>query len=880
YQAGGELVQINPMSGYAYDLPRNSTTDSAMGPLANYTLDLASGQTAQVIDGVVYNDANADGAIGTGEAGQSGVTVALYMKDPSGSDYIYEGKRTTDGSGNYSFLVGGDGDYIVRLVQPTINGVNAAQTYASGGGTLNSVVAMCVNGDISSATGGVCQGALAQPAPDPALPTALSAAGSDVSTQPGAMAIYTEVSVASDQEVANANFGITALGSFGDAAAGPASVTATPGAPVHVNGVTPSVQLGSQLGAYAGPATDGTAHNGTDDGVYVDSYAGKLSLTGTTLSATRTYDLAADVVGPAAGSAVVTGWVTGMNNNTWNATAKWTPTVANGQAQGSFQYQANGAITTPSTVQFRANASVVAETQPTNQAFDYQASATSTTNWTTPGEIEDYSFTVADAVYRVAAHTTGGTGTFTVDNQTITAGTATVVGPAKGVTAGTDQTITATAPANWQVVGATIKDTETGAVIATPAITPATSATITYASPALGSDAVIDVEYAPVPDPSRSTLTIIDPANATTTVGADITAQATIMDAAGDKLEGVTVTFANASAPATTLSAPTCVTGTDGTCTVTITSAVAGTYADELTATVPVSGQDEPITGTPTVTFTAGTPSSGPFHCPAGQTGTNLSVDKSSLTAGGTATAAALVTDANCNPLPGMAVTFALAAGTNGTVTTTQGTTGTDGKATATVTDLTAETVSLTATTPTLTDIAGSPAAIAFTAGAPDPHAVCPAGSPYQTPMGLRAAPASLPVGGNSTVTALVTDANCNPVPGATVGFTADSPAATLTPTSGVTGTDGQATAILTSSAGGLVTVTGVTGATQVGTAGVDFTLGGLSATNSTFTVSPAVSLSDPSTWRVAGQQTYTGLLTARDSNNNLLPNLDEIGRA
>jgi len=243
YAYGGNLLQINPMSGYIYTLPNGAAAPDVptMGPVANYVLDMASGQTAWVIQGTVYNDANANGAIDSGEVGVAGQTVALYMKNPSGQ-YVLEGVRHTDASGGYAFLVSGKNDYLVRLVRPSIDGVNAVQTWAGGGGVHNPVTARCINGDVTSTDGGACYGALPMPAIDPALPGDPAALGTDTSTQPDAMPIYSIVSVTSDQEVANADFGITATGSFGDAVdAGTSTLTLD----------KPSAQVGTPITATA-----------------------------------------------------------------------------------------------------------------------------------------------------------------------------------------------------------------------------------------------------------------------------------------------------------------------------------------------------------------------------------------------------------------------------------------------------------------------------------------------------------------------------------------------------------------------------------------------------------------------------------------------------
>ena len=408
---GNVLVRIDPMSNMVYSLGVGLSGATGNG----YIQDLASGQTAQVVQGTVYNDANANGSIESGEVGVPDVTVAAYGKNTSGQ-YVFRGYKTTDASGDYAFLLAGDGDYIFRVVQPQINGVNAVQTWADGAvktapNSSVSITAKCIGGDVTAEAGGVCEGAKAMPAPDPALPDD-SAIGTSTATQPADMPIYTMVSIRGDELVGDADFGITTQASYGDAAAGPSSLTTAPYAPVHVNGVTKQVWLGSELGKNSLNTAQG--HSATDDGVFINSVEGAIPLQDNTLAATRSYNLASTVSGPSASSAQIKGWVTGVGNNNWNTTARWTPTVSGDTATGSFKYQDSGTVPANSNGQLRAQVSTATINAPTNTAGEYQAlNGSSTQNWATPGEIEDYAFKLHDAVYRPAAVTTGGEGNFT-----------------------------------------------------------------------------------------------------------------------------------------------------------------------------------------------------------------------------------------------------------------------------------------------------------------------------------------------------------------------------------------------------------------------------------------------------------------------------------
>ena len=863
------MLQMDPMSGYRYNINKSTTnTQVPNGTAPDGTTavgrgsmrDLASGQTAIVLEGTVYNDVNADGSV-TSDPGLSGQQVALYRN--VGGSYVYQGVRTTNDSGNYSFLLGGFGDYIVRLVSPSIGGVNAIQTYANGGGDTNIVTAQCVNGNVTSSGGGICVGALAMPTSDPALPTTATAAGNDTSTQPSQMAMYSSVAVTSDNDVANADFGVTASGSYGDAAAGPATVAAN--APMHINGAQPQLWLGATPGVYTGPATDNAAHNATDDGVYVDSYAGPLWLTNTVLAGTKTYKLAADVSGPAAASAQVGAW-TATGTASWSASQTWTPTVSGGKATGDFPN--SGTIgTSGQTVQMRVNAGTTNPNGPTNAGGSYQ----SATALTTAGEIEDYNFTVADAVYRPAAKTSGGTGTFTVAGSDITAGPDVVVGPAMGAAAGQALTLTASTPASWTVSGITIKDTETGEVISQPAFDLNSSGASFSYSPKLGSDVIIEVSYARDPDKDQSTLTLD---RDSTQVGTDIRATATVNDPEGKPLNDVVVTFAKQSADVT-LPATTCTT-VDGTCSVTVTSNVANTYTDEISATVKVAAQDTPLSGSPkTVTFTAGTFSydtSTFVVTPAANTS-----DKATWqTANGTSAYTGVLTaeDGNGNPLKSLTASDIAFSASSTDVTVSSVTNNDDGTYSVSFTTRVASDA-YTASATYQNRAVGTAKPIPFKAGAPDPDPNCP--DPARPGTNLSVSPPSLQVGNTSTATALVTDADCNPVQDSTVTFSLGSgTSALLTVIASATDSTGKAYAHVDDTVAEQVPVNAriTEGALHGSPATVTFTTGGFSWQDSTFTVTPVANTSDRTTWQTVTTGSYTGVLTAKDNNQNMLSDL------
>ncbi|MDR0284232.1 MAG: Ig-like domain-containing protein, partial [Propionibacteriaceae bacterium] len=359
-------------------------------------------------------------------------------------------------------------------------------------------------------------------------------------------------------------------------------------------------------------------------------------------------------------------------------------------------------------------------------------------------------------------------------------------------------------------------------------------------------------------------------------VGTAITATATIRDAGGQPLAGIPVTFGNASAPVTTLTSATgagCVTGSDGTCGATITSATAGRYVDELSATVVIHGTTTPVAGSPqTVTFTAGELSvtrSTFTVTPVAEAGDR----ETWVTADGTSAYTGTLTarDGHGNPLVGLTLGDIVFTASSTDVVVSAVVDRGDGTYTVTYTSVVAA-ASPAATVAYQATAVGTALPIPFKAGEPVVGPVI-CTDPDRQGTNLWVAPASLPVGEWALATALITDELCNPVPGATVSFAVDGSAG-LSTGPWVTGTDGVATAQVTDTVAETVNVTATITAGRVhgSPAPVKFTEGGFSWSQSTFAVSPVVSLADRDTWVVAdGTSAYTGTLTARDSNGNPL---------
>ncbi|MDR2896861.1 MAG: Ig-like domain-containing protein [Propionibacteriaceae bacterium] len=710
-QTAARMVNINPLTGeltLSGSTANAKASDSLHGsysmaqdvlPGAGYRDD-ASAQMLTVISGRVYNDANGDGAIaGEDEIGLPGQTIVVAANGQ------LIGQQTTAEDGSYQLIMPGNGSYEVGVVQPQIGGVNAAQTYAGTSGTLNKVTFHCQGGDLA-AESGVCAGALATPYTAPSL------ADITASADPSNWPVHASVQVAGSSQLAIADFGLTTMGSYGDGALGPQSVAA--GAPVHVNGPEPTFWLGDQLGAYAGPASDNS--HLSDDGVTIDSYLGPIALDGATLASTHSYNLTATLSGSASAQGSVSAWL--ADGSTWSEQAAWTPTSSGQTASGPFQL-ATTAAPGENPVQLRVNASTSSAALATNANGDYQAaSADSSKAWLTSGEIEDYSLTAAEAVIRTAVNNPGDTASFTVTNgsnsDTLQAGgdQPIAMGPAVAVSAGsTSQVSVSASDPELSVTAAFAKDTTTGESLPATINTDGGQATVSLTVNA-GDDITVEVVYGqpesplgPV-DPSKSSFTITptpdplpsDPAliTATNWPQADgltaYTGTFTAHDGEDRPLPDLDLADIAFSASSRQVQISDVINHHDGSYTVSYTTLTASssTKAALLYDGAPI-GQQEPIP------FKAGAPKPGPFDCADGRSGTHLTVETPVLLPA-SSTATALVTDAACNPIPGVVVSFNLTKAGSAQVSPETTSTDANGQALATVSDSVAETVSLQAT--------------------------------------------------------------------------------------------------------------------------------------------------------------------------------------
>ncbi|MDR0274004.1 MAG: hypothetical protein LBI48_01420, partial [Burkholderiaceae bacterium] len=424
------LIELNPLDGTT----RNLTMPRGF-------LDLAACQVAPVIQGVVRNDANGDG---TG-AGVPGITVDIFKDDGNGNS-IYKGTQTTDGSGNYSFITDSpSATYYLRVTQPQIGGINAAQTYASASvgdldpttglprNTKNITTSFCVddNGNTQEVTTpGACRGTRFAGS-DPASPSASGTAWDITNAQS-----YSKVVMTTDREVANADFGFSAAASYGDAASQAGSVSSgfkvllAQGGPFHVV-ANKYLWLGDTFKDYPdGVADPNTNAHLTDDGIFIQRGGAWIPFQGVALANSKTYKLKAKVNGPLSKQ----GWLN-VSDNTGVGYAVGTRNANLSDPAGSgeiiFDYPSRAATGAPLVIitRFRFSTTKDLPAQSATAAVGAgQQAVGSSANvpWVVDGEVEDYQTVQATAMVHVAVVSQGGTGTFGYSMTNISNSTGTI----------------------------------------------------------------------------------------------------------------------------------------------------------------------------------------------------------------------------------------------------------------------------------------------------------------------------------------------------------------------------------------------------------------------------------------------------------------------
>lgn len=314
------------------------------------------------------------------------------------------------------------------------------------------------------------------------------------------------------------------------------------------------------------------------------------------------------------------------------------------------------------------------------------------------------------------------------------------------------------------------------------------------------------------------------------------TYSAIIKDANGNVVPGVTVNWTTSQG---NLSGSSSVTGSDGVANITLSSTVAGD------AQVAVKVGSSSGINAPVVNFTADSTT-------AGIDSGDLTVDKTTLVANNTefATYTAIVKDAGGNVVPGVNVGWTT---NNGTLSGSTSTTGTDGKATITLKSTVAGDTQVVAS---INGTSVNASNVTFTADT----TTASIGSGDLTVDKTTVVANDTDI---ATYTALVKDANGNPVPNLAVKWATD--LGTLSGATSNTGADGKAT----------ITVKG----TKAGDATVTATVNGTSQTAMVVTLIADVTTATvisvtPTLKEMTGTGTESSVLTAlvKDAHGNILP--------
>ncbi|MDR1118584.1 MAG: Ig-like domain-containing protein, partial [Bifidobacteriaceae bacterium] len=432
--ADGALYTVDSVEAmHRWDPVGGTVTAVGKAPSAgNNSRDLASAQAAPVIEGRVYNDANGNGVIDAGEGGVANATVEIY--NGSGSSWTKRGTLTTDSAGDYSALLNAaSGQFLVRVRQPQVGGVDAVQTYANAQafssqestGTVNNTVrpycaTATANYQLTEPTGGgvKCYGARADGIDPGATSNPLAATG-------GA-AILSRVDMATDQAVVRADFGVTAAGSWGDAPDAYKTTNGQSGPYSNPNRAgQPYLYLGANYRLYTNgqPTTQANGHS-SDDGLEfsVPAAAGRpagpgIPAQGQLMATGQKYSFRAKASGPGAAKAYVKAWISGVNASGGAETTFNQALLGGGSCSArpddqGYVYCDYTPSGTPSGGLAMVFARLRASTESDVTATQRGPSNSAASPWMPNGEIEDYALGVAGGLVRVNARTLGGVEAF------------------------------------------------------------------------------------------------------------------------------------------------------------------------------------------------------------------------------------------------------------------------------------------------------------------------------------------------------------------------------------------------------------------------------------------------------------------------------------
>ncbi|MDR0432888.1 MAG: Ig-like domain-containing protein [Bifidobacteriaceae bacterium] len=873
-----ELFRVNALTGVI----------ERMGTRVGLMRDLAACQIAPVLNGTVYIDIDGDGSTD----GPSNVlkNAAVEIYNSAGARI---GATTTNDLGQYSFLLNSaNTDFYIAVRQPVIDGVNAAQTYASSrtSGFTNRVIPLCSTGPTgdyaANTSGGTCAGARYDQIDPSTTPANVLAAA-------GGAAFVTRVEMRTPAEVATADFAFTAAASHGDA---PYKTLIANQGPSHIQGSVHGAKLflGSAHAAntaVAGPVapTDQTdPHGATDDGVEIDMGGGNwrtlkeaIGLIG------KTYPIRVAVGGSQVTSTTqVQGWggaLVGSPPTSPNATSIFTGSTISmnnsGSVSGGF---ATGSLTTgsgqltgvaPTWARFRVTPKTALSATDIPPYPPAAASTDANTeSWWVPGEVEDYRMYVALGTLTLRAKSAGGPARFTFslgnisnaapssnsDSIDATGGGAVSASTNGHVFAniGQDVTITPNIP---PPVGYSMTDTECTRATATGSVSvPTTTSggvvTIPASEIAQGVELTCTVSFAQQIDTGTSTLTVTPTTSQTVGVGT-FTATATARAVDSSTLTGVKVRFNLDPTSGATINDPLvggqyhCETNSSGQCSVTISGATAGQYRVSATGlNLGTTSNWQPIGTQQTFAYTFN-----PATCSP-----SLTTSPTTPQVVGTAfTGTVSLTDGLGNPCTGLAGSLA-AQSAPADVTFGSFTEGTPGQYTFSINSTGSGSKALTVTH---TRAGGSTAQatgqVEYQAGPP-------------ATLELSVSPTNLRVTEPATITATVKDASGNLTNG-TVRFSTTAPVPGGPTQWDVPTTAGVATQAFTSNIVGTYTAT----ASVVNTPGVSVVPPNVTVVfNPGPACGPTITLeAAPATGVPAdGTSSHTATVTVRDCQNNLIP--------
>ncbi|MDR2113967.1 MAG: hypothetical protein LBO75_01670, partial [Bifidobacteriaceae bacterium] len=365
------------------------------------------------LEGTVYHDKNGDGAIGSGETGLANQTVEVWLGNAASNSSSWTLQETlkTDAQGKYATkLKSHTGEYVVRVKQPTINGVNAAQSYASAGDfKVGSKAANLVRGLCASSTGNYQQKAQSGKCTGGRMDGTDPSSVSNPLANQGGAAIVSYIKTQSEESSVTANFGLTTSGSWGDAPDTYRTTNAQQGPYANPN----IVYLGSKYTVYTDgqPGAGADAH-ASDDGLQIapvpangtPSASDWVPAQNQTLTSGSEYWFRAKVSAPSGllSSTRVKGWISGLNSNGTAATTFNENLLGSGgscsdvpDSSGyvSCRYKVSAVAPQGGSTPVYARIRVGTDTAMT--ATSRGPSNSSNSGWMPAGEVEDYRLNVA-----------------------------------------------------------------------------------------------------------------------------------------------------------------------------------------------------------------------------------------------------------------------------------------------------------------------------------------------------------------------------------------------------------------------------------------------------------------------------------------------------